>query len=189
MKNTEAFKIFKKKLYNEVKLLLRFYASLIRIKDEIHGYLHDKIGRTTYVDLLILLKAAENDIIIRLAKLDDNTKNTVSFQKLLHILPSTNENKTELKDSVMKFSTCFNDLKQQRRNQELAHLNKDSVDNELNINIDLRPHIINLLKIMDVLFDEDLKYPWSDGAYEKYDLKVFFKSTLGTLTYPANNFS
>lgn len=178
----------KKKLHSEVKTLLRFYAALIRILKKTHDTLFNKIDRTTYADLLILLKAAENDIIIRLAKLDDKTKNTISFQKILLLLPKDHKNIMALKKTMMDFSSGFETLKKQRRDQELAHLNKNRVDNELHIHIDLRLHINNALNVMDVLFDDDVKYHTSDGAYEKYELKDVFKNTLGTLEYPANNF-
>lgn len=158
--HVEAFK-------NEVLLLLRYYMAWDRIIkfEDIRS-----MSRTEWADKMISLKCIENDLVVRISKFDDSDAGVHSFPRALLELPSTHENQTEIVTKTKEFQEHIKDIKQKRRHEVLAHLKIGSRDN-FRLSQDLLPTIKLISEIVDLLAKKEVSYNWSDGRYEKYDLR------------------
>jgi hypothetical protein len=160
-KHIEAFK-------TESLMLLRFQFAFNRILkfDNMQN-----ISRSDFVDSLISLKAIENDLVIRACKFDDDTKGVHSFKKAIFEIPITHPNKTEIEKKVKQFSQLITKIKKERRHTQLAHLKIGTEDNEYQIRYNLTPVIKLIVDIIDLMSNAKINYNWSDGRYEKFDLR------------------
>jgi hypothetical protein len=123
-------------LRNEALMLLRYYIAFKRI---VKFENFDNITRTEFVDQLVALKAIENDMVVRISKLDDRRKDVHSLPRALLALPSTHPHKLLIKNKVIAFSTLIRGIKTHRRHDQLAHLKLGEVDKEFKLQYDLAP--------------------------------------------------
>ena len=151
----------------EALLILRFYIAYSRIS-KFEDF--NLIGRTTFVDRIIALKAIENDLVIRICKFDDNRNGVHSFLKAKSEIPAGHKNIEAIKVETETFKNAINDLKK-RRHEKLAHLKIGEHDSEYEPKYDLLPPIKLIITIIDAINGEKVNYNWSDGRYEKYDLR------------------
>lgn len=150
----------------EALLLLRYYIAwkrIIKFEDI------KEISRIQLVDKMISLKCIENDLIVRISKFDDNDKRVHSFQRALLKMPSSHKDKAAITKKVKDFQTLIKKVKQ-RRHKVLAHLKVGSEDN-FEPTYDLLAAIKLLVEIIDLIAGQNIGYAWSDGRYEKYDLR------------------
>lgn len=169
----------------EIILLLRFYISSKRIL-KFENF--NKISRTEYVDLLIACKAIENDLVVRICKFDDTSKGVHSFKKAILELPKSHQHYKEIVAKVTEFSVFIKDIRDGRRHTELAHLSVGSQDNDFAVRYDLLPAIKKIAEVVDMMNESPIPYPWSDGRYEKYDLRKLLLETDEKLSGPPDNF-
>lgn len=178
---TEHIKAFKK----EIMLMLRFYISCKRIL-KFKNY--HNISRTYYVDLLVACKAIENDLVVRICKFDDTSKGVYSFQKALVEIPKKHQHYMLIGDKVKEFSSFIKVIKDGRRHTELAHLKIGEQDNELHVRYDLLLPIQKIAEIVDLMNEIPIPYNWSDGRYEKYDLRKLLLESKERMSGPPNHF-
>jgi len=152
----------------EALTLLRFQLAFNRISKFENV---QNISRSDFVDDLISLKAIENDLVIRICKFDDDTKGVHSFTKAVLEIPTTHSQKTEIERKVKQFRKQISKVKKERRHTKLAHLKIDSEDNEYEIQYNLTPAIKSIVDIIDLMNNANVSYNWSDGRYEKFDLR------------------
>lgn len=157
----EAFK-------TEALMLLRFQLAFNRIRNFKD---FKNISRSDYVDKLISLKSIENDLLIRICKFDDMRKGVHSFKRAELEISKNHSNRTELLESIKKFSGLVSKIKNERRHKQLAHLKIGIEDNEYEIRFDFVPVIHLIVKIIDLMNLSEINYEWSDGKYEKFDLR------------------
>jgi hypothetical protein len=157
----EAFK-------SEAGMLLRFQLAIKRISKFED---RNQISRSDLVDRLIALKALENDILIRICKLDDTTKGVHSFPKALNEIDDSHPNKDLIFKNVKLFSQLISKVKSERRHTQLAHLKIGVEDNDYEIRYDFSPVIKLIVDLIDLMSTDSIKYKWSDGQYEKFDLR------------------
>ena len=161
MRNKEHIDAFR----TEALMILRFQLAFDRIK-EFKKFKTQ--SRSEFSDQLISLKTIENDLVMRICKFDDKGRNTHCFKNLdLSIC----ENNKKIKDEISKFSDLIQNIKQDRRHNQLAHLKKGSEDNQYEPKYNLKPAIRLIIEIIDLVNITPINYEWSDGSYEKYDLK------------------
>lgn len=150
-------------------MLLRFqlaFNRIIRFEN-----FSSKMSRSDYVDQRISLKTIENDLLIRICKFDDDRKGVHSFKKAIAEIPNTHPHKIEINEKTKLFSKMIAGAKQKRRNEKLAHLKIGLEDNEYEIRYNLIPTIKLMIDIIDLMFEKKVSYQWSDGQYEKFDLR------------------
>ena len=152
----------------EAQMLLRFQLAFKRISkfDDMN-----EMSRSDLVDRLIALKAIENDILIRVCKLDDKTKGVHSFPKALNEIGETHVNKNLIHDKVAQFSQLISKVKLDRRHIKLAHLKIGVEDNDYDVRYDFSPVIKAIVEVIDLMNIDKVNYKWSDGRYEKFDLR------------------
>ncbi|HEY0769674.1 MAG TPA: hypothetical protein VGD31_05020 [Sphingobacteriaceae bacterium] len=172
-------------LKKEVQMLLRFYLALKRIVkfDNFH-----EISRSYYVDLLVACKAIENDILIRITKFNDTDKGVHSFHALVNEMSLSHPNYQSIIDKVTKFATLLRPFELTRRHTELAHLKIGEQDNELMVQYDFRIMIVLIAEIVDLAAQTKLPYLWSDGRYEKFDLRKEILESEERLSRPLGDF-
>ncbi len=149
-------------------MLLRFQLAFNRI---LRFENLSQISRSDYVDQRLSLKAIENDLLIRICKFDDNRKGVYSFKKAIYEIQNTNPHKYEIDEKIKLFSRSIAKAKQERRNEQLAHLKIGVEDNDYEIRYNLTPIIKLIIDIIDLMFGKKVCYKWSDGRYEKFDLR------------------
>jgi hypothetical protein len=164
-------------LQGECLMLLRFQLAFNRIVESLNPA---SGSRSEFVDKLISLKALENDMVIRLCKFDDKRRDVHSFHNLKKCLRG-HTNEVEINRQINMFSYAISEVKQLRRNDRLAHLNKGKIDQEYDVRLNVTPAIFNAVNILDLVSEKKCSYNWSDGRYEKYDLRkeVFEKTFKG----------
>jgi hypothetical protein len=177
-KHIEAFK-------SETRMLLRFFLSFKRI---IKFSNFNEISRKEYVDLLIALKALENDMLLRICKFDDKTRGVHSFHKAESEITQNHPNKNLISEKIKAFGILIKELKEQRRHQELAHLKIGEVDNEYAVKYNLLPAIKLIAETVDLMAEKTIDYAWSDGRYEKYSLRKDVLESVDTIKAPMNGF-
>lgn len=152
----------------EALMLLRFQFAFNRISkfDNLN-----KISRSDFVDKLISLKAIENDLAIRICKFDDGSKGVHSFQKAIMSISTINSTKKEIEVKFKEFEKIIQDVKLIRRHTQLAHLKLGAIDDEYEIRYNFTPAIRLIIEIIDLMNGETVSYSWSDGSYEKFDLR------------------
>ena len=152
----------------EAMMLLRFQFAFKRLLkfDRIN-----EMTRSEVVDRLISLKAIENDMLIRVCKFDDDTKGVHSFTEALKEIPTTHPKKTEIEKEVKQFSKQIENIKKQRRHTQLAHLKIGIEDNDYDVRYNFTPAIKSIINIIDLMNMTEVSYKWSDGRYEKFDLR------------------
>jgi len=157
----EAFK-------TEALMILRFQFALERISnfEDIRT-----VSRSHFVDRLISLKAIENDLVMRICKLDDTTKGVHSFRKALREINPVHPNKSEIEIRIKKFGKIIDDIKKKRRHTQLAHLKIGVEDNDYEIRYTFKPVIKMIVDITDLMNKSKIDYKWSDGKHEKFDLR------------------
>lgn len=128
------------------------------------------ISRVELADRIVALKAIENDLVIRICKFDDNTKGVHSFPKATRELPPSFINQSEVIKKVTEFGSLIKDFRR-RRHEKLAHLKIGELDNEYEPDRNLLPAIRLIVAIIDLMDNQKTDYLWSDGRYEKYDLR------------------
>lgn len=153
---------------NEMLMILRFQLAFNRIFE-----FNDlqKISRSDFVDKLISLKAIENDLLIRICKFDDDTKGVHSFSKALLEINSSHPHKVEINEKVKVFRKNITPLKRHRRHTKLAHLKIGELDDDYEVRYDFIPIIKLMANIIDLMNEKTVGYSWSDGRYEKFDLR------------------
>ncbi len=169
----------------EIMLMLRLYISAKRI---LRFENFNEISRTYYVDLLVACKAVENDLVVRICKFVDTSKNVYSFDKAMLEIPKSHQHFNLISEKIKEFNLFISDIKDQRRHNELAHLKIDNQDNELGVKYDLLPAIKKIAEIVDLINESAIDYPWSDGRYEKYDLRKMLLESDEKLSGPPDNF-
>lgn len=169
----------------EIKLLLRYYIAAKRILKFENYY---EISRTYYVDLLVACKGIENDLVVRICKFEDTSKGVHSFQKAFLTLPKIHPHYEAIRVKIIEFGEFIKEIRDVRRHTELAHLKVDSQDNELGVKYDLLPAIKKIAEIVDLMNEAVIPYLWSDGKYEKYDLRKLLLESDERLSGPTNNF-
>jgi hypothetical protein len=151
---------------DECLMLLRHYLAwkrLLQFEDI------KTMSRTQMADIIISIKCIENDLIIRISKLDDKDKRVHSFQRAI-LLISNSVDKKNVSKKFEAFVSQIRGIKQKKRNEILAHLkigNEDSYEPSL----DLLPAIKTIIEITDLIAGNKINYNWSDGSFEKYDLR------------------
>lgn len=170
---------------SETLMLLRFFIAFKRI---IKFENFNKISRTEYVDILISLKAMENDMLLRICKFDDKTRGVHSFHKAETEIANSHPNKDVILEKIKTFSLLIKKLKEQRRHQELAHLKIGESDNEYAVKYNLLPAIKLIAEIVDLMAGEQIPYAWSDGSYEKYSLRKEVLDSSEKIAAPMNGF-
>ncbi len=160
----------------EAMMLLRFQLAFNRISkfDDIQN-----ISRSDFVDRLISLKTIENDLVIRVCKFVDDTRGVHSFTKAVLEITAVNPNKTEIEKKINQFKLLIDKIQKERRHTHLAHLKIDKEDDEYEVRYNLTPAIKSIVDIMDLMNNAKVNYSWSDGRYEKFDLR---KEVLGEKT-------
>src|SRR5260221_1541913 len=152
----------------EAEMLLRFQLAFKRIsKFEDMS----QMSRSDFVDRLIALKAIENDILIRVCKFDDGTKGVHSFPNSLNEIVDTHLNKDVIRKKIEQFSHLISKVKLERRHTQLAHLKIGVEDNDYDVRYDFTPAIKLIIEIIDLMNIDKVNYKWSDGQYEKFDLR------------------
>jgi hypothetical protein len=169
----------------EIILMLRFYISSKRIL-KFENF--NTISRTYYVDLLVACKAIENDLVVRICKFVDTSKNVYSFQKAILQLPKNHKDYDLIILKIQEFGGFVAEIRDQRRHTELAHLKVGSKDNDLAVRLDLLPAIKKAAEIVDLMNNAAIPYFWSDGRYEKYDLRKLLLESNEKLSGPPDNF-
>ncbi|MCF0057760.1 hypothetical protein [Dyadobacter sp. CY356] len=152
----------------EALMLLRFqlaYNRIIKFDD------FGNFSRSDFVDKLISLKAIENDLLIRVCKFDDDTTGVHSFKNAVNEISTTHKNKAKIEEKLKSFSKLIDKLKKERRHIQLAHLKIGTTDEEYDIRYELTPAIKVIIDIIDLMNLENISYTWSDGKYEKFDLR------------------
>lgn len=129
------------------------------------------LTRSDFVDRIIALKTIENDLLIRICKFDDDTKGVHSFPKALLEVNPTHPNKIEIVKMVKLFRQSITPLKRNRRHIKLAHLKIGEVDDDYELHYDFVPVIKIMVLIIDLMNEKRIEYNWSDGRYEKFDLR------------------
>lgn len=162
---TNHVKAFKR----EAMHLLRFQLASQRIS---LFYNIKEISRSEFADQLIALKAIENDMVIRVCKFDDNTKGVHSFIKAVHEIPISNPDKVLIEQKTKQFGALIKDLKQNRRNEQLAHLKINSTDGQYVPHYHVLPAINLVIEIIDLMAGSKISYLWKDGQYEEIDLRA-----------------
>jgi hypothetical protein len=119
----------------------------------------------------VALKAIENDLLIRVCKFDDETHGVHSFPKAAREIGESHVNKLSIHKKVKQFSTLISKVKKERRHTKLAHLKIGVEDNDYDIRYDFTPAIKSIVELIDLLNVEKVNYKWSDGQYEKFDLR------------------
>ena len=154
-------------LKTEVLTILRFQAAHKRIFEfeDIQ-----KISRIEFADRIIALKAIENDLVVRICKFADDTRGVHSFLKAIREFPSSSLNGPETMRKINEFQSSIKYIKK-RRHEKLAHLKIGELDDEYVPERDLLPVIKLIVEIIDLMCNEKVNYLWSDGRYEKYDLR------------------
>jgi len=158
----EAFK-------TEALMLLRFQLAFNRIRnfEDIKT-----ISRSDFVDKLISLKSIENDILFRVCKFDDVQKDGLhSFQNAKREIKETHPNRSEIFEKIEHFRKSISDIKENRRHIQLAHLKIGEEDNQYDLRYDFSSFIKLIVKIIDLMNVSEINYEWSDGKYEKFDLR------------------
>lgn len=152
----------------EALMLLRFKFASDRISkfEDIH-----EISRSAFVDKLISLKAIENDLLIRVCKFDDGSKGVHSFTKAITEIPISHPNRADIIIKSREFSKLIDIVKRERRHTQLAHLKIGVKDNDYQIRYDFTPAIKSIVEIIDLMNETKIYYNWSDGRYEKFDLR------------------
>ena len=153
---------------DEALFILRFqlaYNRIIKFEDL------KEIGRSNFVDRILALKAIENDLVIRICKFDDDTKGVHSFKKAQLEIEHSHPNKQKINDLIKHFSLSINRLKNERRHKKLAHLQIGEIDSEYDLKYNLTPIIKLIIEIIDLINIKKINYEWSDGAYEKFNLR------------------
>ncbi|RZL42300.1 MAG: hypothetical protein EOP00_23665 [Pedobacter sp.] len=161
-KHIDAFKI-------ETLMLLRFQLAFNRI---LRFENFSQMSRSNYVDQTICLKTIENDLLIRICKFDDDRKGVHSFKKAIPEIPNAHPNKIDIEEKIKLFSKMIAGVKQKRRHEKLAHLKIDAEDNEYEIRYNFIPTIKLMVEIIDLISENKVPYEWSDGQFEKYNLRV-----------------
>ncbi len=152
----------------EALMLLRFQLAFNRI---LRFENFNEMSRSNYVDQRLSLKAIENDLVIRICKFDDDRKGVHSFKKAINEIQNTHPHKPEIVEKVKIFSKMIAKAKQERRHEKLAHLKIGIEDNEYEVRYNLIPTIKLMIDIIDLMFEKKISYEWSDGQYEKFDLR------------------
>lgn len=162
---TNHIKAFKR----EALLLLRFQLASNRM------FTIEKLkagSRSDFADTLLAIKAIENDMLIRISKFDDDTKGVHSFKKAIIEIPSTHPNAAEIKKKIKEFSEFISEVKNIRRHTQLAHLKIGTVDNDIQPRYEFTPVLQMIIDIIDLLDQQKVEYKWSDGRYEKHNLRI-----------------
>lgn len=156
-------------LQRESLMMLRFQLAYIRIAkfDDIKN-----ITRSDFVDRWLSLKTIENDLVLRICKFDDDTKGVHSFKKAVNELKETHPNKSKIELKTKQFTSLIRKIKQYRRNENLAHLKIGAEDGQFDPKYNLLPAIKIIIEIIDLMAEKTINYEWSDGRYEKYNLRV-----------------
>jgi len=151
---------------NESEMLLRYYLAWKRL--QIFEDLNS-ISRTQMVDRIISIKCIENDLIIRISKLDDKDKKVHSFQRAILLLISTDD-KINASKKLEEFVNQIKEIKQKRRHEILAHLKVGNIDT-YEPYFDLLPAIKTIIELTDLIAGNKINYNYSDGSFEKYELR------------------
>lgn len=127
--------------------------------------------RTELVDQIIALKCIENDLVIRLCKLNDKRKDTSSFKNALKEYIYASEDSKgvkQIENKIAKYETLTSELKK-RRDEELGHLAKGAKDN-FDPQFNLLPTLRVAVELVDMLHGKPVSYTFKDDMiYE--DLK------------------
>lgn len=167
-KHIKAFK-------SEIGMLLRFQLAFERISELRHI---NNITRTDFVDIILSLKALENNTLIRLCKFDDKRKDVHSFHNYLKILPKEDLNYRLITIKVKLFSISIKELKEIRRNDLVAHLKIGKLDNDYTPKYDFIKIIKLVVAIFDLIKKEKVKYLWKDGSLEKFEMRNLLFDTI-----------
>jgi hypothetical protein len=162
---------------SEIQMLLRFQLAY----DRIFKFPDLKaISRSDFVDQIIALKAIENDMLIRICKLDDNSKDkrTIGLNKI-KLLVDDHPSSDRIIKLINEFSNSIHQLKTIRRNKQVAHLDVGHVDNDYEPRYDFRSVLNHLVETLDLISQQERKYIWKDGSFEVFDLieEVLIKPT------------
>ena len=130
---------------SEILMILRFQIAYNRISKFENL---SKIGRTEFVDLLISLKAIENDLLLRLCKLNDNTKGVFSFKKVK--LDTSHKNYKEIVELMSSYDNHIKETLIDRRNNQLAHLGEEDNIYDLTFDYAIMSDVMGFLKKNDV---------------------------------------
>lgn len=161
---------------SEIGMLLRFQLAYERISNFRNLA---NITRTEFVDTYLSLKALENNTLIRLCKFVDKRRDVHSFHNYLKILSKDHPNYKAISHKLTIFSTSIKDLKELRRNDQIAHLKIGKLDNDYEPKYDFKPIIKLIVDIFDLIKNEKVKYQWQDGSWEKYEMRnLLFESDI-----------
>src|SRR5688572_19645062 len=154
---------------NETLMLLRFQLAFNRIIkfDDFHN-----MSRSDFVDRIIALKAIENDLSIRVCKFVDDKQGVHSFKNAALEIGQTHKNKKEIENRIKQFEKIIDPIKKIRRNTQLAHLKIGDKDNDYQPRYDFIQTLKMIVDIIDLMKEQKVGYKWSDGRYEKHDLRI-----------------
>ncbi|MES2517257.1 MAG: hypothetical protein V4585_04060 [Bacteroidota bacterium] len=146
------------------------------------GYLFKKTTRDYIFEEFNALRYMENGIILHLTNLDDD-KSEFSFRAIQkEINKSTKDQKklNNLKIKLDNYRRSLNKLKNQHRNNRIAHMSyiKDlNLDEFLNFDSYLKPLIFQANQIGDFLWGEKIIYKIRLGSQEgDLDFRKIFES-------------
>jgi len=150
------------------------------------AYLWRETSRAFILEELTALRYLENGIIMHLTNLDDDKKNSnYSFRAAaieFNNTNSTNRKAIELLHETLKtFRKNIKELKEGHRNKRIAHLNYSAelgIDEFLNFDKILLPHIVEANRIADMLWGEKINVVFNLGSWEG---KLDFKTDISNL--------
>ena len=136
-----------------------------------------KLGEADRFELLrwiVTLRILENDLILRLCRLDDDEKTNHSFREAVRSLEKTipQTEVQELHARLKTFRQSINPIKTKARNFFVAHLSK-SADVPFLPEGGLGSLVLEAVAIVDALAGSAVQYSFSVGSQEKpLDLRL-----------------
>ncbi len=137
------------------------------------GYVFKETGREFMLEELIAIRYLENGIILHLTNLDDdNSKYSFrSAQKLINKSKLVTDQSIlkRLKNQVDSYRKNVNNLKNQYRNERIAHINSlkfPELTEFLSFEKILKPLIQEANELADFIFGEEINIKFKLGSYE-----------------------
>lgn len=157
----------------EVEAIISEVLNLLIIHWTLYKHITDgfpnpqKFGRDALHRWIFTMRVMENDIVLRLCRLDDEDKTKHCLREALkavrNVIPDSEAK--NLDKRIKTYRAIINPLKTQARNWCIAHLAKGA-EESLTPRFQLLPVIVEVVGITDAIAAEQLEYTFHPSAHD-----------------------
>ncbi len=151
-------------------------------RDTLNDHSALRTSRRDIFRWMVQLRTMENDMILRICRLDDDTDNHSLRRAAKSLKSIAPEPDLQAASAAMKdYRSLINPLKVQFRNHLIAHLNKNVTRTSWDPEGGLEQAISSAVNIVDLLSGRQVPYTLSVGSQER---SIDLRAELGSHTAP-----